>query len=605
MSNANATPRTSDRPSPSRLTPGRSHAAADGRAAWTSGSAGQQVPPPHSQLRPEPISVRQTRGHGQPPGSDGPPPVSTYGSFIATPPATSPLRGDAEVEPSDEQSEREASNFELPAPSMRVSPEASARDDMSKESAHSLVRRYAMQRSATLGHVPASPQPDGASRAPRRPSLREAPARLRHLFADSFPYPRRTVSGMDVRMQVVPSFDLVREREREFFEFMDAELDKVDAFYAQKEEHAGTRLAVLREQLHEMRNRRLHEMARAQRGPQGVQGDDTDDDGADRANGWARPIRAKMFGPGPNSQALMAMPETPLLASQRHGNAARDYIRRPDDREMPYRKAKRKLKLALQEFYRSLELLKSYALLNRTAFRKLNKKFDKAVNARPTYRYMNEKVNKTRFVTSDVLDGHIKAVEDMYARYFEKGNHKEPSGDMFLNGLLLGAGVVLAVQGTISGRQLLFSDSPVLRVQTSYLLQLYGGYFLMWLLFSLFCANCFIWTQNRISYAFVFEFDQRHHLDWRQLSHFSSFSLLFFGLIMWANFTRIGPEGLFLYYPVILIATSFAVLFMPAPILAHRSRQWFLFSHVSLVPHSISQPPCCHLLTLTGCPSGA
>lgn len=103
-------------------------------------------------------------------------------------------------------------------------------------------------------------------------------------------------------------------------------------------------------------------------------------------------------------------------------------------------------------------------------------------------------------------------------------------------------------------------------------------------LFSLFCLDCKIWTASRVNYPFIFEFDPRNHLDWRQLAEFPSFFLFLFGLFMWLNFTRYGSPAMYLYYPVLLIFITFAILFMPAPILWHKSRKWFLYSHVRFLP---------------------
>lgn len=426
------------------------------------------------------------------------------------------------------------------------------------------------------------------------------------------------------------ALDQVRARQQEFFQWMDKELDKIETFYKLKEDEAGERLKVLREQLHMMRNRRIDEIAEARKARE-IRKDDehaaidpfrrrnhfpgfngNSRPGArDQVHAWMQPLekaiqnaKALTKGPqlGPNSRALENMQRTPEMLSRdetthRQREDGRDYVRRPHhDHEVPYRSAKRKLKLALKEYYRGLELLKSYALLNRTAFRKINKKYDKVVNARPPLRYMSEKVNKAWFVQSDVLEGHIVAVEDLYSRYFEKGNHKvavgklrssagrqgEHTGSAFRSGLFVGTGAVFAIQGLVYATDLLFNNTdPTIQTQTSYLLQIYGGYFLALYLFGWFCLDCCIWTRNKINYVFIFEFDPRNHLDWRELVEFPAFLLMVLGLFMWLNFSRYGAPEMFLYYPVILIFATALTIFLPAPLLFHRSRRWFVYAHVS------------------------
>ncbi|KAF4980993.1 hypothetical protein FZEAL_3108 [Fusarium zealandicum] len=518
-----------------------------------------------------------------------------YGSFVATPPNPSHLAERSE------QRHREQQDFQLPAPAMRVQSHdgsktlAPSTSDLMRRS----LSRLDPRRTSSASIVPTastvtSPMINHPNKQPTESSTMDSPSHLRRLFTHTST--TRSERRVDINMQ---NFDLVREREREFFEFLDSELAKVEAFYKLKEQQAGDRMDILRIQLHEMRNRRIQEMAddcaREHHPPK--KGTHENGNGNGKLNGWVDPIKAKIFPIGPNSKALQKMNLTPNANGLLQGDADRDYIRRPDQHEVPYRTAKRKLKLALQEFYRGLELLKSYALLNRTAFRKLNKKYDKAVNARPPYRYLNEKVNEAWFVNSDVLEGHIRTVEDLYARYFERGNRKLAAGKlrslnkksedqsigMFQNGLLIGTGAVFAIQGLIYGAQLLYDDDDDVRVQTSFLMQIYGGYFLMLYLLALFCIDCLIWNQNKVNYPFIFEFDQRHHLDWRELAQFPSFFFLVFGLFMWVNFSRYGDPDMYIYYPVILIGFTLLVLFFPGPAIWHRSRRWFAYSHWRLL----------------------
>ena len=58
-----------------------------------------------------------------------------------------------------------------------------------------------------------------------------------------------------------------------------------------------------------------------------------------------------------------------------------------------------------------------------------------------------------------------------------------------------------------------------------------------------------------------------------------------FGLVVWLNFTHTGGREMYIYWPVVLIGMTAVVLFLPFPILYHKSRKWFLYSLVSSFRH--------------------
>ncbi|KAJ8104862.1 hypothetical protein OPT61_g10528 [Boeremia exigua] len=424
----------------------------------------------------------------------------------------------------------------------------------------------------------------------------------------------------DVPLEAYRELDF---RQAEFFQFLDAELEKVEQFYKEKEDESTNRLAILRDQLHIMRDRRLDELIQRQTAKlkskatkkhpapgkdKDGQAYSTNDENAHEyslnghqvTSSWLNPIDAALEAVsagkyGSSTKAMTALATPSVLKPMLGNDDRRDFARRPELPDVPYQSAKRKLKVALQEYYRGLELLKSYSLLNRTAFRKINKKYDKTVHARPAMRYMNDKVNKAWFVNSDVIEGHIRSVEDLYARYFERGNHKVAVGKLrikiaragdytdntFRNGLLVAAGASLSIQGLIKASQI--ADSyhpfdPTLAVNTSYLLQIYAGFFLVNLLVLLFTLACRVWHEHKINFVFIFEYDTRHFLDWRQLAELPCWYFALLGLTMQLNFHRVGGEALYLYWPVILIGLSVLLLVNPFRIFYYRSRMWLLYS---------------------------
>jgi hypothetical protein len=326
----------------------------------------------------------------------------------------------------------------------------------------------------------------------------------------------RPTSPAEVPTEAYRELDI---RQADFFQFLDAELEKIEKFYKQKEDEATSRLNVLREQLHIMRDRRLDELiarqaarikakekkkSAAMDGLMNAQHSNSSEEDTPKQSTNGKFLNHALLSPldtaleavklgksGKTTKAMTDLATPTALAPQMMPDARRDFERRPDLPDVPYQTARRKLKVALQEYYRGLELLKSYALLNRTAFRKINKKYDKTVNARPTMRFMTEKVNDAWFVKSDVVESNIRMVEDLYARYFERGNHKVAVGKLrvkmaragdftehsFRNGITLAAGAIFGIQGLVYGIQLLMrevdddDDDARLHVNTSYLLQ--------------------------------------------------------------------------------------------------------------------------------------
>lgn len=276
------------------------------------------------------------------------------------------------------------------------------------------------------------------------------------------------------------------QRQDEFFAFLDHELGKIESFYQLKEHEATERLKILRQQLHIMRDRRNEDLLMSRRAQKQNINEPQNSNGL---NGFR-------FKDALTGRNLFRKPSEPHLGLETPGILAegsqsvannRDFSRRPESRnaDVSYRTAKRKLKYALQELYRGLELLKSYAYLNRTAFRKINKKYDKAVDARPTLRYMTEKVNKAWFVQSDVAEILMTEAEDLYARYFERGQRKiaisklrrsgKKSGDYsansFRSGLLIMAGALFGIQSLVYAGQHFKNPNTTIQTQTSYLLQ--------------------------------------------------------------------------------------------------------------------------------------
>lgn len=310
-------------------------------------------------------------------------------------------------------------------------------------------------------------------------------------------------SPIDIPLEAQREVDA---RKDEFWTFLNGQLEKIESFYRLKEEEATARLDALKTQLHLLRDHRLLDLElhdHPHRKPSKAVSTKNENDGAnERSSEEPSAIAEGPHGlkalynsmhaarhvhfhkpkePHQSGATNLMTPPGPQAPAARM-----DHERKPMPTHLSYNHAKRKLRAALQEFYRGLELLKSYTLLNRTAFRKINKKWDKAIRMRPYMAFM-AKVNDAHFVQSDVLDNQLHQIEDLYTRYFERGNRKVAVAKLrrrglqsdtyhrssFWDGLSIAGGLVFGIQGLVYAVEILFEapDGSKQLNDTSYLLQ--------------------------------------------------------------------------------------------------------------------------------------
>lgn len=381
---------------------------------------------------------------------------------------------------------RDLDDYELPAPAMSADDSdhehqnggTGADDDSIKiiEATHPVVERQITQSSQRSPDVHDFLLP--SSIRPRNGNGRvSVDMKMRRIF------------GGHENKEIEQAFADLESSESDFKRFLDTELLKIEQFYKQKEQEATEKLDMLKEQLRVMKSARARENpTKKKTTPRPY----TKAEAAELdATGYAKASDNKSLWERGANILTPVIPSNMFRISSRKADSGDNPAERSDfsrhEPEIPYRTAKHSLKFAMIEYYRGLELLKAYTDLNRTAFRKINKKHDKVTHARPPFHYLNHYVDKSSFVQSEVIDSHAAVVEDLFSRYVEGGNRKvavrklrgktsrfvDYSSTTFRNGIMLSGGVVLGIQGLVNGFKVLFHSEDPLRTQTAYLLQVW------------------------------------------------------------------------------------------------------------------------------------
>lgn len=246
--------------------------------------------------------------------------------------------------------------------------------------------------------------------SPVTPKQRSSPPKLKKVgtFAASAAnaispiMERMTTRG---RKRKTPKFQDTTEvhakAEEDFTKWLMSELDKIETFYKLREDEALARFRALEEQLVIME----------------------------------RMVDSSSYGIGYGGFELVLRKRTddaPQDAprSVRYREQRADYERSPKSRKPINKPAdqavRRLLKNACTEYYRRLELLRSYVTMNREGFRKITKKFDKQSGHGMSGRFMNNVVSRSYFAGPDnQLDHLMNGTELLVAKYAANGGREQ------------------------------------------------------------------------------------------------------------------------------------------------------------------------------------
>ncbi|KAF7351257.1 SPX and EXS domain-containing protein 3 [Mycena sanguinolenta] len=404
----------------------------------------------------------------------------------------------------------------------------------------------------------------------QRPSRGRVPS-FSHLFSSSSSRRFTKLAGPKLHpFSELPLHELMRllsPPELAFFSTLDAEIEKIEAFYVAKEQEMKNHTELLALQLHELdEHRKLFDAAY----PSGTSAMDPlilkfksklvkDEEAVlatakDKGKATINKTVDKLLDNATSSNVQLFQEGNSNLAVQP----------RLDPEE--YQSARRKLKKAVLEHYRGLETLYNYRILNLTGIRKALKKFQKVTKIAAQDAYTTEKVDKTAFASEVGVRSMMDEMEEMYITRFAHGDKKEGLNHASLWSTFV-TGLYKSFQPSV--RDSIPGWDGLLFVY---------GVFLIPVVFSVLLGlNITAWSRARINYVFIFEFDLLTRLDHREYFTIPTLLLATLCYSFWLSFAQIGaPTVSPTIWPAVWLGFTTIIMLDPFPILFKSSRYWLL-----------------------------
>ncbi|XP_017221657.1 phosphate transporter PHO1 homolog 3 [Daucus carota subsp. sativus] len=266
-------------------------------------------------------------------------------------------------------------------------------------------------------------------------------------------------------------------------------------------------------------------------------------------------------------------------------------------------KVEEQLKRAFTEFYQRLQLLRSFSFMNMLAFSKILKKYDKITLRNASKSYL-KLVDNSYIGSSDEVPKLMERVEAAFVKHFSNSNRKKglsilrPTAKRqrhrttaFL-GFFAGCTVslIIALILIVRARNIIQESGRDKYMNTMFPLYSLFGFIVLHMI--MYAANIYFWRRYRVNYPFIFGFNQRTALGYREVL------LLAFGLAALATGCVLANldmemepktgdyKAITELLPLVLVILVLLVVILPFNII-YRSSRYFL---LTCIFHCICAP---------------
>ncbi|KAJ2779756.1 Signal transduction protein [Coemansia javaensis] len=253
------------------------------------------------------------------------------------------------------------------------------------------------------------------------------------------------------------------------------------------------------------------------------------------------------------------------------------------------RAARAKIKRAILELHRGIDLLKNYRILCYTALIKALKKYQKAARWCAGTDWFLNQIDTCYIATSERLNAMGADLEALFIERYAGGSRRRgmdklrvvpADTDSGHQAGIFRSGIMLGLAGPLIARAIYEANLLSNEQRVPYhrqLLQIYGSIFLVLLFLLLFSLNIMAWVRTHINYRFIFEIDPRNHLTAWQFLELSSLFVFIASAVLWVNFALHIDHGSYICVYV-LIGVLLGVLLLPLRVIYWRSRWWLVRS---------------------------